>query len=157
MSYVHHRVCAGFNKSNLSLFKTIMNRDAPKWKFLAEAEQNETLAEYRTRFFFSPPCRPILLFFSLFTYSLSPIKRLRGFVVGCNNEYNNRHLLPTSELLKTQKINLTFIFERNEIIPDLNLNASMFDRIIRDLALSTEEVSISVYMNLCKSPFLIMC
>ncbi len=38
-------------------------KDAPKWKFLAEAEQNETLKpEYRTRFFQkkSPPCRPIL-------------------------------------------------------------------------------------------------
>ncbi len=64
---------------------------------------------------------------------MSPIKRLRCFVVGCNNEYSSHHLLPTSELLKTQRINVTFI-----------LNASMFARIIRDPASSTE-VSIRVF------------
>ncbi len=38
----------------------------------------------------------------------SLIDRLRCFVVGCNNEYSSRHLLPTSEPLKTQRINVTF-------------------------------------------------
>ncbi len=44
---------------------------------------------------------------------MSPIKRLRHFVVGCNNGYSSRHLLLTSEPLKTQRINVTFIFEGN--------------------------------------------
>ncbi len=29
-------------------------------------------------------------------------------LVGCNNEYSRHHLLPASELLKTQRINVTF-------------------------------------------------
>ncbi len=85
---------------------------------------------------------------------MSPIKQLRCFVVGCNNEYSSCHLLLTSEPLKTQRINVTFIFERNAMIP-ICRNASMFAQIIRDQASSTEEVSIRVFMNLCKSPFLI--
>ncbi len=39
---------------------------------------------------------------------MSQIKRLRCFVVGCNNEYSSRQLLPASEPLKTQRINVTF-------------------------------------------------
>ncbi len=50
---------------------------------------------------------------------MPPIKWLRCSVVGCNNEYSSRHLLPSSEPLKTQRINVTF-------------NASMFAQIIRD-------------------------
>ncbi len=47
-------------------------------------------------------------------------------------------------LSKTQRINVTFIFEGNA--PILNLpNTSMFTRIIRDPASSTEEVSISFF------------
>ncbi len=54
---------------------------------------------------------------------ISP-KRLRCFVAGCNNEHSSRHLVPTSEPLKTQ------------------LNALMFARIIRDPASPPEEVSV---------------
>ncbi len=86
---------------------------------------------------------------------MSPIKRLKCLVVGCNNEYSS-HLLPTSEPLKRQRINVTFILKGMHRSP-IYINASMFARIIRDPALSTEEVSIRVFMNLCKSPFLIMC
>ncbi len=87
---------------------------------------------------------------------MSQIKWLRCFVVGCNNEYSNRQLLPTSEPLKTQRINVTFALKWMRRFP-IYINASMFARTIRDLASSTGEVSIRVFMNLCKSPFLIMC
>ncbi len=40
--------------------------------------------------------------------NMSQIKRLKCLVVGCNNEYSSHHLLPTSEPLKMQKINVTF-------------------------------------------------
>ncbi len=72
---------------------------------------------------------------------MSQIKRLRCFIVGFNNEHRSRHLLPTSELLKTQWI--TFVCEGN--VPSICLNASMFARIIRDLASPTEEESIRVF------------
>ncbi len=35
---------------------------------------------------------------------MSQIKRLRHFVVGCNNEYSSHHLFPTSEPLNAQRI-----------------------------------------------------
>ncbi len=73
---------------------------------------------------------------------MSPIKRLRLSVVGCNNEYSSRHLLSTSEPLKTQRI--TFVSEGNALIP-ICLNASMFAQIIRDPASPTEELSIRVF------------
>ncbi len=87
---------------------------------------------------------------------MSPIKGLKCLVVGCNNECSSRHLRPTSEPLKTQRINVTFILKGMRRSP-IYTNASMFAWIIRDPALSTGEVSIRVFMNLCKSPFLIMC
>ncbi len=68
---------------------------------------------------------------------MSP-KRLKCFVIGCNNEHSNRHLLPPSEPLKTQWI--TFVFEGNA--PSIYLNAFMLVQIIRDPASPTEEVSI---------------
>ncbi len=42
---------------------------------------------------------------------MPPIKQLRCFVVGCYNEYSSCHLLPTSEPLKTQRINVTFVLK----------------------------------------------
>ncbi len=62
-------------------------------------------------------------------------KRLRCFVVGCNNEHSSRHLLPSSEQLKR----IMFCSEGNA--PSIYLNASMFSRIIRDPASPPEEVS----------------
>ncbi len=55
---------------------------------------------------------------------MSPIKRLKHFVVGCNNEYSSRHLLPTSEL-KTQRINVTFVFLKGMRRSLICLNASV--------------------------------
>ncbi len=75
---------------------------------------------------------------------MSPIKRLRCFVVGCNNEYSSCHLLLTSEPLKKQRINVTFALKGMRRSP-ICLNASMFAWIIRDLASPTEEVSIRVF------------
>ncbi len=75
---------------------------------------------------------------------MSQIERLRCFVVGCNNEYSSRHLLPTSEPLKTQRINVTFALKWMHRSP-ICLNVSMFARIIRDPASPTEEVSITFF------------
>ncbi len=72
---------------------------------------------------------------------MSPIKRLKCFVVGCDNEYSSRHLLLTSEPLKTQRI----IIVSDGNVPPICLNAFMFTQIIRDPAPSTEEVSIRVF------------
>ncbi len=84
---------------------------------------------------------------------MSP-KRLRCFVVECNNEHGKRHLFMASELLKMQWI--TFDFEGNA--PPIYLNVSMFVRIIHDPASPPEDVFFFFFfMNLCKSPFLIMC
>ncbi len=68
-------------------------------------------------------------------------KRLRCFVVWCNNEHSSRHLLPTSELLKTQWVPLFF----KGMHPPIYLNAFMFARIIRDPASAREEVSIKLF------------
>ncbi len=57
-------------------------------------------------------------------------KRLRCFVVGCNNGCNSRNLLPTSEQLKTQWG--TFVSP-------------------------AEEVSIRVFNESLQLPFLITC
>ncbi len=42
---------------------------------------------------------------------MSQIKRLKCFVVGCSNKHSSYHLLPTSEPLKTQRINVTFVLK----------------------------------------------
>ncbi len=57
---------------------------------------------------------------------MSP-KRMRCFVVGCNNE-NSSHLLPSSERLKR------IMFGSEENAPSIYLNTSMFEQIIRDPA-----------------------
>ncbi len=62
-------------------------------------------------------------------------KRLRCFVVGCNNEHSSSHLLPSFERLKR----ITFGSEGNS--PSICLNASVFAQIIRDPASPPEEVS----------------
>ncbi len=72
---------------------------------------------------------------------ISQTKRLRCFVLGCNNEYSSRKLLPTSEPLETKRI--TFDFEG--IGPPIYLNVPMFTRNIRDPDSPTEEVSIRVF------------
>ncbi len=58
----------------------------------------------------------------------------------CKNEHS-RHLLPTSELLKTQWI--TFVSEGNA--PPIYLNAFIFARIIRHPASPPEEVSVRFF------------
>ncbi len=63
------------------------------------------------------------------------------FVVWCNNEHSSRHLLPTSELLKTQWVPLFL----KGMHPPIYLNAFMFARIIRDPASAREEVSIKLF------------
>ncbi len=68
---------------------------------------------------------------------MSQIKRLRCFVVGFNNEYSSRHLLPTSELLKTLRINVTFVL-KGMCQSLICLNESMFAQIIRDPSSPTE-------------------
>ncbi len=75
---------------------------------------------------------------------MSSIKRLRCFVIGCKNEYSSRHLLPTSEPLKMQRVNFTFALKRMRRSP-IYINASMFARIIRDPDSPTEVVSIRVF------------
>ncbi len=60
---------------------------------------------------------------------MSP-KRLRCFVVGCNNEHSSRHLLP--------------LFVKGTR-PPIYLHASIFARIIRDPASPTEEVSVRFF------------
>ncbi len=75
---------------------------------------------------------------------ISP-KRLRCFVAGCNNEHSSRHLLPTSEPLKTQWLHLFL----KRIYP-IYLNALMFARIIRDPASPPEEVSVRFHNTFLK-------
>ncbi len=74
---------------------------------------------------------------------MSP-KRLRCSVVGCNDEHSSRHLIPTSELLKTQR----FTFVLKGMHPLIYLNVSMFAQIILDPASPHEEVSLRCFMNL---------
>ncbi len=69
---------------------------------------------------------------------MSQTEQLRCLFVGCNNEYSSRQLLLTSEPLKTQRINVTFVLKgmhRSAIC----LNVSVFTQIIRDPASATEE------------------
>ncbi len=82
---------------------------------------------------------------------MSPIKRLRCFVVDCNNEYSSRHLLPTSEPLKAQHY---FRFEVNAPIP--NLPKCIYVRTNHLWSsLSYRKLSKTFFYE--SSPFLIMC
>ncbi len=68
-------------------------------------------------------------------------KRLRCFVVGCNNEHSSSHLLPLSEPLKR----IAFGFEGNA--PSIYVNVSMYARIIRDPVSSTSTSEYKVFLN----------
>ncbi len=134
-------------------------------RFLSEwcssVQAPPTIADWQDRLTLDPPwvsweLSTIVLTLVQGKTRRSPIKRLRCFVVGCNNEHSSRHLLPTSEPLKMQRINVTFIL-KGMCRSSIYINAPMFARIILDPTSSTEEVSIRVFMNLCKSPFLITC
>ncbi len=84
---------------------------------------------------------------------MSLIKRLRCFVVGCNNEYSSHHLLLTSEPLKTQRINVTFILKRMRWSP-INIWVS----VRANHSWSSFIYRISEYKGFYESsPFLIMC
>ncbi len=95
--------------------------------------------------------QPVILLWNVLSEltRMSP-KRLRCSVVGCNNEHSSRHLLLTSEPLKTQWI--TLVFEGNK---SSDLPKRVYVRM--NPASPTEEVNVSYFMNLCKSPFLMMC
>ncbi len=80
---------------------------------------------------------------------MSP-KRLKCFVVGCNNEHSSRHLLPTSEPLKAED----YICFWRECAPDLPTCAYVM--IIHDPASPPDEL-VSIRFFLCKSPFLKTC
>ncbi len=77
-----------------------------------------------------PQTRAELAVISCFTAGADVDKN--DFVIGCNNEHSNSHLLPSSERLKR----ITFSFEWNA--PSICLNVSIFTQIIRDPASSTE-------------------
>ncbi len=77
---------------------------------------------------------------------MSPIKRLKCLVVGCNNVYSSRHLIPTSEPLKTQRINVTFVLKGMCRSP-IYINASMFARIIRDLVSASDVTPTDRWLN----------
>ncbi len=61
-------------------------------------------------------------------------------------------LLPTSEPLKMQRINVIFIFKRNAL-----KNLSMLPQIIRDPASSTEQLSIRVFYESLQIAFPNIC
>ncbi len=98
-------------------------------RFLSEwrssAQTAPTIADWQGRLTLDPPWVSWELSASVAGEDkMSPIKRSRCLVVGCNNEYSSRHLLPTSEPLKTQRINLTFVLKWMRRSP-ICLNASM--------------------------------
>ncbi len=80
------------------------------------------------------------------------MKRLRCFVVGCNNEYSSRHLLPTSEPLKTQRI--TFVFKGNAP-PDLPKYLSTFAH-LADTFIQSDlqciQAIIIIFLSVCVFP-----
>ncbi len=118
-----------------------------EWRSSAQAPP--TIVDWQGRLTLDPPWMSLrAIRHCVHSYAgedkMSMIKRLRRFVVGCNNEQSSRHLLPISESLKTQSISFAFILKgmrRSAIC----LNASMFVRIICDPASSTEEVSKSFF------------
>ncbi len=86
---------------------------------------------------------------------MSQIKWLRCFVVGFNNEYSSRHLLRHLSRWRRRWLML-LSFWRECADPDLH--KCVYVRANHSWsASSTEEVCVRVFINLCKSPFLIMC
>ncbi len=140
-----------YNDKNLLLKSSFSNQAVLRFlsEWCSSVQAPPTIVDWQHRLTLDPPwvsCHQSIIESTPVQGKtrMSLIERLRRSVVECNNEYSSRHLLPTSEPLKTQRINVTFILKWMCRSPSYR-NASMFARIIRDPASSTEEVNISVF------------
>ncbi len=124
-------------------------------RFLSEwhtsAQAPPTIVDWHDRLTLDPPWVSLELS-AIVSTPVQGKTRLRCSVVGCNNEYSIRHLLPTPE---PQRINVNFGLKGMRLSRSTYM--SLFAQIIHETASSTEEVSIRVFMNLWKTPFLIIC